>query len=178
MAHAARRFLLRHGTDDALRAAEQRKTDGLCQRRRRLTSRSSPGPAGGELRGLLPADLCLQRPVLATMINLWLVVPGWCLFPQIGVDQFPNLELPIVHRHHRRFGPTGDRLVTSAGYPAGSRPACCRHPAGRTVFLCKLRQTCRQDADSTLAAGGVGRRGRPEKGFLRRPLAQDVRPTT
>ncbi|MBI5388648.1 MAG: efflux RND transporter permease subunit [Verrucomicrobia bacterium] len=53
---------------------------------------SSPPPAGGV--GL--ADLCISRPVFATMINLLLVVLGLFAFRQIGIDQFPNVELPMI----------------------------------------------------------------------------------
>ncbi|KAB2675122.1 MAG: efflux RND transporter permease subunit [Verrucomicrobia bacterium] len=51
------------------------------------------GPAGG---GLGIADLCIRKPVFATMINLLLVVMGWFAFRELGVDQLPNVELPIV----------------------------------------------------------------------------------
>ena len=47
-------------------------------------------------KGLALADLCIRRPVFAAIINLFLVVLGWFSFQQIGVDQFPNVELPIV----------------------------------------------------------------------------------
>src|SRR4051812_49579163 len=47
-------------------------------------------------KGVGLADLCIKRPVFATMINLLLVVLGWFSYQKIGVDQFPNVELPIV----------------------------------------------------------------------------------
>ena len=57
---------------------------------------SSPSNHEPSTPGLGLADLCIKRPVFATMINLFLVVLGWFSFNQIGIDQFPNVELPIV----------------------------------------------------------------------------------
>lgn len=42
------------------------------------------------------ADLCIRRPVFATMINLFLVVLGWMSFHDLGVDQYPNVDIPSV----------------------------------------------------------------------------------
>lgn len=42
------------------------------------------------------ADLCIRRPVFATMINLLFVVVGLFAFSRLGVDQLPNVELPII----------------------------------------------------------------------------------
>src|SRR5258706_10817187 len=56
-------------------------------------------PAGGSTRDVIGvglADLCIKRPVFATMINLLLVVLGWFSFQKIGTDLFPNVELPII----------------------------------------------------------------------------------
>ncbi|PYJ02040.1 MAG: hypothetical protein DME25_17035 [Verrucomicrobia bacterium] len=47
-------------------------------------------------RGVGLADLCIKRPVFATMINLFLVVLGWFSLKDIGIDQFPNVELPVI----------------------------------------------------------------------------------
>ncbi len=48
-------------------------------------------PTGGGL-----ADICIRKPVFATMLNLLLVVVGWFAFRDLGVDQIPNVELPII----------------------------------------------------------------------------------
>jgi HAE1 family hydrophobic/amphiphilic exporter-1 len=56
-------------------------------------SGSSPSLQGQSL-GL--ADLCIKRPVFATMMNLLLVFLGWWSYQKIGVDQLPNVELPII----------------------------------------------------------------------------------
>jgi HAE1 family hydrophobic/amphiphilic exporter-1 len=43
------------------------------------------------------AELCVRRPVFATMLILALVVAGVAAFPQLGVDRFPNMDLPTVY---------------------------------------------------------------------------------
>ncbi|HUR45278.1 MAG TPA: efflux RND transporter permease subunit, partial [Candidatus Saccharimonadales bacterium] len=60
-----------------------------------MENRPSPGHSL-EGRSLGLADLCIKRPVFATMINLLLVFLGWWSYQRIGVDQFPNVELPII----------------------------------------------------------------------------------
>ena len=42
------------------------------------------------------AEICIQRPVFATMIVLSLVVVGAAGFLKLGVDRFPSVDLPTV----------------------------------------------------------------------------------
>ncbi|MDW8222405.1 MAG: efflux RND transporter permease subunit [Gemmatales bacterium] len=42
------------------------------------------------------AELCIRRPVFATMLNLALVVAGLACYWQIGIDRFPKVDLPTV----------------------------------------------------------------------------------
>ncbi|HSE32891.1 MAG TPA: efflux RND transporter permease subunit [Pyrinomonadaceae bacterium] len=42
------------------------------------------------------AEICIQRPVFATMIVLSLVVVGAAGFFKLGVDRFPSVDLPTV----------------------------------------------------------------------------------
>ncbi len=42
------------------------------------------------------AETCVRRPVLALMIIATMVVAGLTAFPQLGVDRFPNIDLPTV----------------------------------------------------------------------------------
>ena len=76
-------------------------------------SSSSSPPA----RGLGLADLCISRPVFATMINLLLVVLGWFSFQSIGVDQFPNVDLPIVTVTTTLRGASPEEMETSVTKP-------------------------------------------------------------
>ncbi len=43
------------------------------------------------------AELCVRRPVFALMLILSLVVAGIAAFPQLGVDRYPNMDLPSVY---------------------------------------------------------------------------------
>ena len=42
------------------------------------------------------ADLCIERPILTLMMTLSLVVFGILGYGQLGVDQMPNMEFPVV----------------------------------------------------------------------------------
>src|ERR1041384_3976270 len=53
-------------------------------------------PPSRQVMGVGLADLCIKRPVFATMINLLLVVLGLFAYQRIGIDQLPHVELPIV----------------------------------------------------------------------------------
>ena len=68
-------------------------------------------------RGLGLADLCIRRPVFTTMINLLLVVLGWFSFQQIGVDQFPNVDLPIITVTTSLRGASSEEMETSVTKP-------------------------------------------------------------
>ena len=43
-----------------------------------------------------PIDLCIQRPIFTLMLMLSLVVFGVLGYVQLGVDQMPNMEFPVV----------------------------------------------------------------------------------
>jgi HAE1 family hydrophobic/amphiphilic exporter-1 len=77
-------------------------------------AKPSPEP---HARGLGIADLCISRPVFATMINLLLVVLGWFSFRNIGVDQFPNVDLPIVTVTATLRGASPEEMETSVTKP-------------------------------------------------------------
>ena len=42
------------------------------------------------------ADLCIRRPVFATMLSVAMVVLGLFSYEQLGVDLFPNIDFPTV----------------------------------------------------------------------------------
>jgi len=42
------------------------------------------------------AEICIRRPVFATMLTLALVVAGAASYWQLGVDRFPKVDLPTV----------------------------------------------------------------------------------
>src|SRR5207245_7361321 len=68
-------------------------------------------------RGLGVADFCIRRPVFATMINLLLVVLGWFSFHKIGIDQLPNVELPVVTVTTTLRGASPEEMETSVTKP-------------------------------------------------------------
>ena len=78
---------------------------------------ASPSPAPPPSRGIALADLCIKRPVFATMINLLLVVLGWFSFRQMGVDQFPNVELPIITVSSTLRGASPEEIETGVTKP-------------------------------------------------------------
>ena len=75
------------------------------------------GVSAQATRGLGIADLCIARPVFATMINLFFVVLGWFSFRSIGVDQFPNVELPIITATTTLRGASPEEMETSVTKP-------------------------------------------------------------
>ncbi|MET0384639.1 MAG: efflux RND transporter permease subunit [Polyangiales bacterium] len=42
------------------------------------------------------AEVCVKRPVLATVLSLVILVVGSVFYKQLGVDQFPKIDFPIV----------------------------------------------------------------------------------
>ncbi len=42
------------------------------------------------------AELCVKRPVFATVLSLVILVVGGVLYKQLGVDQFPKIDFPAV----------------------------------------------------------------------------------
>jgi HAE1 family hydrophobic/amphiphilic exporter-1 len=82
------------------------------------TAEPPPAPAQAPgTRGLGLADLCIKRPVFATMVNLLLVVLGWFSFQQVGVDQYPNVDLPIVTVTATLRGASPEEMETSVTKP-------------------------------------------------------------
>ena len=42
------------------------------------------------------AALCVRRPVFASVLILSLTVVGTFSFTQLGIDQFPNVDIPTI----------------------------------------------------------------------------------
>ncbi|MFN0197586.1 MAG: efflux RND transporter permease subunit [Planctomycetaceae bacterium] len=42
------------------------------------------------------AEICVKRPVFALMLIVALVVAGIAAFPTLGVDRFPNMDMPAI----------------------------------------------------------------------------------
>ncbi len=67
--------------------------------------------------GLGLADLCIRRPVFATMLNVLLLIVGWASFRELGVDQIPNVELPIITVTTTLRGASPEEVETSVTKP-------------------------------------------------------------
>ena len=42
------------------------------------------------------AELCVRRPVFATVLTLLMIVLGAVAYTRLGVDRFPKVDLPTV----------------------------------------------------------------------------------
>ena len=76
------------------------------------------------------AEVCIRRPVFATMIVLALVVVGAASYFRLGVDRFPSVELPTVSVRTELPGAcslphrcTSVPLASSTASPVGCRRA-------------------------------------------------------
>ena len=58
------------------------------------------------------AELCVRRPVFATVIVLSLVVVGWFAYQQLGVDRFPKVDIPTITITTRLVGAAPEEIET------------------------------------------------------------------
>ncbi len=42
------------------------------------------------------AEVCIRRPIFAVMLIMALVVVGGVSYTKLGIDRFPNVDLPII----------------------------------------------------------------------------------
>src|SRR4029450_7412847 len=63
------------------------------------------------------SELCVRRPVFATMLVTSLVVLGIFSFRDLGVDLFPKAEPATVNVTLRLPGASPDEMVTSVVMP-------------------------------------------------------------
>lgn len=58
------------------------------------------------------AEICVRRPVFATVIILSLVVVGWFGYQQLGVDRFPKVDIPTITITTRLVGAAPEEIET------------------------------------------------------------------
>src|SRR5947208_5289066 len=58
------------------------------------------------------ADLCVRRPVFATVIILSLVVVGYFGYLQLGLDRFPKVDIPTITITTRLVGAAPEEIET------------------------------------------------------------------
>ncbi len=63
------------------------------------------------------ADVCIKRPVFATMLILALVVLGLFSYAELGVDLYPNVDLPTVTVTTTLKGASVEEMETSVTKP-------------------------------------------------------------
>ncbi len=63
------------------------------------------------------ADICIRRPVFATMLILSLVVVGIAGYLHLGVDRFPSVDLPTVRVSVRLPGAAPEEMETQVSQP-------------------------------------------------------------
>jgi hydrophobic/amphiphilic exporter-1 (mainly G- bacteria), HAE1 family len=63
------------------------------------------------------ADLCIRRPVFAAVMNIFLLVVGWIALRGMGVDQFPNVDIPSITVTAALPGASPEEMETSVAKP-------------------------------------------------------------
>src|SRR6185312_3722654 len=58
------------------------------------------------------AQICVRRPVFATVLMLLIVVLGIAGYPKLGLDQFPNVDIPFVVVTTRLDGAAPEEVET------------------------------------------------------------------
>src|SRR5436190_4991328 len=58
------------------------------------------------------AEICVRRPVFATVIILSLVVVGYFAYMQLGVDRFPKVDIPTITITTRLVGAAPEEIET------------------------------------------------------------------
>ncbi len=63
------------------------------------------------------AEICIRRPVLATMIVMTLVVIGVAGYIHLGVDRFPSVDIPVVRINARLPGASPAEMESQVAQP-------------------------------------------------------------
>src|SRR5438132_14000459 len=69
------------------------------------------------VKGVGLADLCIKRPVFATMINLLLVLISCFAYQRIGIYQLPYVELHMTTDTTTLTSPSPDGIESSITKP-------------------------------------------------------------
>jgi multidrug efflux pump subunit AcrB len=59
------------------------------------------------------AELCVRRPVFASVLTLLMIVVGWTAYTRLGVDRFPKVDFPTITVTTRLPGAAPEELETS-----------------------------------------------------------------
>ena len=106
------------------------------------------------------SEVCVRRPVFATMLTMLLVVVGAASWKGLGVDLFPNVDIPIVTVTTTLKGASPEEIETSVTKPI--------EEAVNTVSgIDELRSTSREGVSSLVIRFLLEKKGEE--------AAQDVR---
>src|SRR5947208_12405990 len=59
------------------------------------------------------AEVCIQRPIFAVMLIMALVVVGGVSYTKLGIDRFPNVDLPIITVRTSLFGASPEEIEST-----------------------------------------------------------------
>ena len=59
------------------------------------------------------AEVCVRRPVFAVMLVMAMVVVGAVSYPKLGVDRFPNVDLPIISVRTTLLGASPEEMEST-----------------------------------------------------------------
>src|SRR6185295_5427906 len=63
------------------------------------------------------AEICIHRPVFATMIVMTLVVVGVAGYLNLGVDRFPSVDVPVIRINTRLPGASPEEMESQVAQP-------------------------------------------------------------
>ena len=59
------------------------------------------------------AEVCVRRPIFAVMLVMAMVVVGAVSYPKLGVDRFPNVDLPIISIRTTLLGASPEEIEST-----------------------------------------------------------------
>ncbi len=71
------------------------------------------------------SEICIRRPVFATVLVSTCVVMGMISFPKLGVDQFPDVDLPVVTVRTQLRGASPEEIETQVTKPIEDAISTC-----------------------------------------------------
>jgi len=71
------------------------------------------------------SELCIRRPVFATVLVSTCVVMGMISFPKLGVDQYPDVDLPVVTVRTTLRGASPEEIETQVTKPIEDAVSTC-----------------------------------------------------
>lgn len=59
------------------------------------------------------AEVCVRRPIFAVMLVMAMVVVGAVSYPKLGIDRFPNVDLPIISIRTTLLGASPEEIEST-----------------------------------------------------------------